>query len=143
GVTRTSAEFRGQPVVLIFFVGAGYLHCAQQRQAFAPQDEKFAAEGISLVAISLDTPAGLAQSLENFGPNPPAIELVADPELTTFRAYQAYDDFEKQPLHGTFIIDGDGYVRWSDISFEPFEEAQFVLDEARRLLKAPVETDQK
>jgi hypothetical protein len=43
-------------------------------------------------------------------------------------------DFENTALHGTFLIDGEGLVRWQDISYEPFADTQFLLDEVRRLL---------
>ena len=48
--------------------------------------------------------------------------------------WRVYDDFEKQPLHGTFLIDGDGRVLWHDISYDPFMEPDFVLKESLRLL---------
>ena len=38
------------------------------------------------------------------------------------------------PLHGTFLIDESGHVRWQDIGHEPFTEVDFLLREARRLL---------
>ena len=38
------------------------------------------------------------------------------------------------PLHGTFLIDAEGLVRWHDISYEPFLDAEFLLKEAKRLL---------
>jgi hypothetical protein len=41
-------------------------------------------------------------------------------------------------MHGTFLIDGDGYVRWFDVSFEPFMDTSFVLNESKRLLNRPV-----
>ena len=34
--------------------------------------------------------------------------ILADPKLELFKLYQAYDDFESQPLHGTFLIDAAG-----------------------------------
>ena len=34
--------------------------------------------------------------------------LVSDEPLSVFKAYRAYDDFEKKPLHGMFLIDGAG-----------------------------------
>ena len=40
-------------------------------------------------------------------------------------------------VHGTFLVDGDGLVRWQDISYEPFTEPRFLLGEAKRLLKLP------
>ncbi|MBT5621598.1 MAG: hypothetical protein HOJ65_12640, partial [Verrucomicrobia bacterium] len=36
--------------------------------------------------------------------------------------------------HGTFLIDRQGLVRWQDISYEPFTEAEFLLRESKRLL---------
>ena len=60
---------------------------------------------------------------------------MADSSLETFKAYRCYDDFEQQPLHGTFLIDGQGLVRWQDISYQPFMDTKFVLGEAQRLLK--------
>ena len=58
----------------------------------------------------------------------------ADASLNVFKQYRAYDDFEQQPLHGTFLIDRQGLVRWQDISYEPFTEAEFLLRESKRLL---------
>ena len=57
--------------------------------------------------------------------------------MKTFKAFRAHDDFEQQPLHGTFLIDGDGRIRWQDISFQPFMETKFLLGEAQRLLNLP------
>jgi hypothetical protein len=54
--------------------------------------------------------------------------------LKVFKQYRAYDDFEQQPLHGTFLIDRQGLVRWQDISYEPFTEVEFLLRESKRLL---------
>ena len=62
------------------------------------------------------------------------IRLAADGDLEVFKKYRCFDDFENKPLHGTFLIDAKGMVRWQDISYEPFMEHQFLLDEAKRLL---------
>jgi hypothetical protein len=45
-------------------------------------------------------------------------------------------------LHGTFLVDGSGALRWMDISFEPFMSADFLLKESKRLLglEKPVQT---
>ena len=60
--------------------------------------------------------------------------ILSDKSLKTFKAYRAYDDFEKMPLHGTFLVDGNGKVRWQDISYDPFTELKFLAAESRRLL---------
>ena len=61
--------------------------------------------------------------------------LLADPDCKTFREYNSYDDFEDQPLHGTFLITTDGRVLWQDISADPFMDTSFLLKEAPRLLQ--------
>ena len=92
-----------------------------------------------MVAVSTDSVADLSKSLntsktEGGFPFP----LVSDAKLEAFKAFRAHDDFEKVPLHGAFLIDGNGLVRWQDVSFEPFKDVDFVLAEADRLLKLPV-----
>lgn len=128
------SQYQGKPVVVIFYLGYQCLHCAEQLQAFAPLVKEFQEAGISLVAISTDDAAGLAKSVEAYKPGVFPFPLVSDSELGTFKTYRVFDDFENRPLHGTFFVDGAGRVRWQDISFEPFRDAQFVLAEARRLL---------
>ncbi|MBI2480706.1 MAG: redoxin domain-containing protein [Planctomycetia bacterium] len=127
-------DYKGKPVIAIFYLGYGCLHCAEQLQAFAPKMEEFNKAGIELIAISTDDLPGLKISIANYDKGELPIPLVANPELDVFRAYRAYDDFEKKPLHGTFLIDADGMVRWQDISYEPFMDADFLLTESQRLL---------
>lgn len=136
GVDHSLAEYQGKPVVVIFFLGHGCLHCAEQLQAFAKAKAEFDAAGLNLIAISSDDEAGLKKSIENYKDGPIPIPLVADNAThATFQAYRCHDDFENAPLHGTFVIDGNGLVRWQDISFEPFMDYKFVIEEAQRLLK--------
>ncbi len=128
------SEFRSQPLLLIFYLGHGCLHCAEQLHAFAPVTEQFQQAGIQVLAISTDDTAGLQISVANLGGAQLPFPLLSNAELNTFRAYRAYDDFEQQPLHGTFLLDGEGQIRWQDISYEPFMDAEFVLAESQRLL---------
>jgi alkyl hydroperoxide reductase subunit AhpC len=86
------------------------------------------------VAISSDNHKGLLRSIENYEGEAFPFPLVADPEHKVFREYRCYDDFEDLPLHGAFLIDGEGQVRWRDVSYEPFMDAQFVIEEGKRLL---------
>lgn len=132
------SDYRGKPVVVIFYLGYGCLHCAEQLQAFAPKTAEFTEAGISLVAVSTDNQDNLKLSHENYketGAFP--FPLVSDATLDVFKKYRCHDDFEKQALHGTFLIDSEGLVRWHDISYEPFNNPEFVLKEAKRLLSKP------
>ena len=87
------------------------------------------------MAISTDNMAELKKSHANYKKGKFPFPLVADAELGIFKKYRVFDDFEKQALHGTFVIDASGFVRWHDISYEPFMDPDFVLKEAQRLLK--------
>jgi peroxiredoxin len=138
GRARSLADYRGRPVIVIFYLGHGCLHCIQQLDAFAPLVADFKAAGIDLVAVSKDSPEGLKLSLAKLakGESFP-IPLVSDEKLKVFKKYRCYDDFEQTALHGTFLIDGTGAIRWLDISYQPFMETKFLLEEAKRLLGLP------
>jgi peroxiredoxin len=138
GGTVSLEDYRGRPVVAICYLGSGCLHCVEQIQKFAPLASEYAAAGISIVAISSEPLDVLKGSLTKLSPNESIpFRLAADPEMGTFKAYRAYDDFEQMPLHATFLIDGDGLIRWRDVSYEPFADAKFLLDESKRLLGNP------
>ena len=49
------------------------------------------------------------------------------------RLDRAFDDFENTPLHGTFLIDERGGVRFHRIGPEPFLDVEFVRGEAERV----------
>jgi len=139
GQLQSLAAYRGRPVLVVFYLGSGCSRCIEQLNILAPLTSDYAAAGISIVAISRDSPDGLqhtfdlAKESQGF-PFP----VVSDTSLGAFKAYRAYDDFEGAPLHGLFLIDGHGEVRWQNISFEPFRDAQWLLGEAKRLLSIPV-----
>ena len=139
GKGRSLTDFRGRPVVVIFYLGYGCLHCVEQLHAFAPAAAKFEKAGISLVAVSTDKATDLEKAVKDFTEFGFAFPLVADPSLDVFKAYRAYDDFEKQPLHGTFLVDEKGLIHWQDVSYEPFMDPDFVLREANRLLGRSVQ----
>ena len=135
-------QYRGKPVVVIFYLGYGCLHCVDQLKAFAPMTEEFKKAGVSLIAISTDDEEGLKQSIEGYDKAFP-FPLVSDAKMDVFKAYRSYDDFEKQTLHGTFLIDEEGLVRWQDISYQPFMDPKFVLREYQRLFGNKATTQKK
>ncbi len=128
------SEFRGKPVVVMFYLGSGCLHCAEQLKTFAKRQNDFRAAGLEWVAISSDKLEGLKASHQNYTDGVMPIPLLADPDLNAFKAFRCFDDFENVPLHGTFLIDPDGAIRWQDISAEPFMNVDFLLKESKRLL---------
>ena len=129
GRTHTLADSSGRPRILILFLGFGCAHCVEQLQAFGPAADEFAAAGVDIVAIGDDPPQELASSVDAY-PFP----ILADPDYEVFHAFRCYDDFEDAPLHGTFLIDAQDRLRWFDVSYEPFTDTRFLLEETKRLL---------
>ncbi|MBA4031588.1 MAG: alkyl hydroperoxide reductase [Planctomyces sp.] len=129
----SSADSKGKPTIVIFYLGAGCLHCAEQLQKVLPKVKEFEAAGISVVAISTDDLPQLEKSIERFGSDV-KIPLLSDSDLLVFKKFRAYDDFEAQPIHGTFLVDGQGKIRWHDLGADPFMDVDFLLEESQRLL---------
>jgi peroxiredoxin len=119
---------------MLFFLGAECSHCQAQLTAFAKESRTLAAAGWSVIAISTDGPEGVKKLLASYKPDPFPFLMLADPEFKVFQSYGAYDDFEQIALHGTFLIDADGFARWNDVGAEPFMDVPFAIGEFKRLL---------
>jgi len=132
-------SYQAKPLLLIFYLGNGCLHCVDQLNAIAKSSEDFKKSDIPILAISTDSLSGLKKSQQNYADGGEGkgfpFPLVADSEKKIFRLYGAHDDFEKEDLHGTFLISPDGRILWSDISAEPFMDTDFLLKESQRLLQ--------
>lgn len=130
-------DYRGKPLVLIFYLGFGCLHCVEQLETFSPRLDDFKKAGLEVVAISTEKDQALKAGLVSFKEDgkEPGFPLLSNGELDVFKAFRCYDDFEQQALHGTFLIDSRGLIRWQDISYEPFNDVDFLLAEAKRLLE--------
>ncbi len=138
--TRSLSDYRGRPVIVVFYLGYGCLHCAEQLQAMAKSYPDFQKAGFDVIAVSTDKQINLKRAYENYEGGFP-FPLAADPELAVFREYRCYDDFEKAALHGTFVVDPAGIVRWQDISYDPFKDTEFLLKEAVRLISLELPTE--
>lgn len=147
-ITRLDTEKRewtlgaqkGKNVVLLLYLGGKCAHCMQQLQTFGKELDALKALNTEVVAVSTDD-LETTRELKN---NPDKIKfsmpMLADDKLEVFKAYRAFDDFEGQPLHGTYLIDAKGMVRFQRISADPFLDTDFIKSEAKRinqLLKTP------
>jgi peroxiredoxin len=128
------AGYRGKPVILVFYLGAGCLHCTEQLTAMADRYSDFEKAGLPILAISTDNVANLKDSQDNYTKGDIPFPIVSDAAKNIFKQYTAHDDFEDQPLHGTFVLDGKGRMLWSDISADPFMDIDFLIKESKRLL---------
>jgi peroxiredoxin len=125
--------YQGKPKIVVFYLGFGCLHCVEQLSAIKPKIDQFTQAGIEVMAISTETVEALRKGIEGYGEELP-FAIFADPSHDAFKAYRCWDDFESQPLHGTFLIDAHVQVRWQDIGHEPFSEIDFLIEESKRLL---------
>jgi len=136
GETRSTKQFGKRPVILIFYLGFGCLHCAEQLKEFSPMVEQYQAAGIDVAAMSTETLAQLQSGMRKYS-GEMRLPLMANPEGDIFKSFRCFDDFEGVPLHGTFLIDTNGRIRWQDIGHKPFMEPKFLLEESKRLLRLP------
>ncbi|MDB4419017.1 peroxiredoxin family protein [bacterium] len=135
GKEITLSEYRGKPLILIFYLGAGCLHCTEQLTTIADRYSDFEKAALPVLAISTDVIKDLKESQDNYSKGTIPFPIVSDHSKKVFKGYTAHDDFEKEALHGTFVLDGKGRVLWNDISADPFMDLDFLIKEARRLLK--------
>jgi peroxiredoxin len=129
---------RGKTVLVLFFLGGKCAHCMQQLELFGKEYEALRGLNVETIAVSTDD----AKATRNLKNNADRIKfpmpMLADPRLAHFQRFRAFDEFENQPLHGTFLIDSQGNVRFQRISADPFLEVEFIKTEAvrvNRLLK--------
>ena len=129
----------GKATLVVFYLGFGCLHCVEQLHALREKHAGFTAAGIDVLAIG-DQPVDKAQAaLADLPPEKRfPFPLLADQDRLAFKAWRCFDDFEGLPLHGTFLLDAQGLVRWADVSFEPFTQVDWLLTESKRLLALPV-----
>lgn len=133
GKTWSLADHRGRNVVVLFFLGGKCAHCMQQLQVFGQEIAAFRQADADLVAIGTDDFQTTKTLKNNASGIAFPMPLLADPALAVFKRYQAFDDFENQPLHGTFLIDSQGDIRWGRVSFDPFLDVDFLKGELARV----------
>ncbi len=135
------AQFSGRPVLLHFFLGIQCAFCLEQFDVFRPHLQDFSEAGIDLLAISIDNRDTLAKFLgtetnvsDPFRDRLP-FPVLADPDLSVFREYGVFDDFENGPMHAIVLIAPDGTILWRNIAHTPFDDPEALLNEAVRLLR--------
>jgi peroxiredoxin len=109
------ADFRGQPVILVFYPGDWSPVCSDQLalyQELKPEFEKFDAQ---LVGVSVDSVWCHLAFAENRHLQFP---LLADfePKGEVSRLYQAYRAADGTSERALYVLDADGVIRWSYIS---------------------------
>lgn len=132
---RVSLEdYRGKPVLLIFYLGEQCPHCVDQLVAVKKRIADFEAAEVEVLAVSSDSIEDNANFMKS-GDIP--YTLLSDSDYASARRFGSYDDFEDLELHSTLLIDREGRIRWSRHGGEPFMDVEFLLTEIDRIDEAP------
>ena len=105
----------------------------QQLQLFGKDFENLKKAGADLVAVSTDSLEKSRDLKNNADGVKFPMPILSNPDLGIFKQHFAFDDFENTPLHGLFIIDANGVVRFQRISPDPFLDVEFVKSESARI----------
>ena len=128
------ASYRGKNgVIALFHLGGKCAHCMQQLTDFGKAIEDFRKLGFEVVAVSTDDAEAVRALKANADGVKFPMPILADPGMAAFRAYRAYDDFEDRAMHGTYLIDKAGGMRFHRIGPEPFLDVEFLKAEAERV----------
>lgn len=110
-------DYRGQDVIVVFYLGRECPHCMKQLRDL----KKLPVTVLALSPNSAETNREVAKA-EGFE----KIQLLSDAKLDNAKRFLAYDDFEEMPLHATLWIDKEGKLRWSRIGGAPFEKLDWL-----------------
>ena len=109
------SDFRGQPVILVFYPEDWSPVCSDQLglyQAVLPEFQKHRAE---LLAISVDSAWSHLAFAKDRNLHFPLLSDF-EPKGEVARTYQVYRAKEGTAERALFVIDADGIIRWSYVS---------------------------
>lgn len=115
GETISLGDFRGQPVVLVFFPAAWSPICGDQVVLYNELLSIFEEYKAQLLGISVD---GIWCHRAFAGARNLDFPLLADfePKGAVAQAYGAYREADGVSERALFVIDAEGIIRWSYIS---------------------------
>lgn len=114
GTTVTSADLRGQPVVLYFYPAAATPGCTTQACDFRDNLASLAAHGYRVVGISPDPVDRLAEFAAAQSLPFPLLSDVSKQTLTDYGAFgekKLYGKTVTGVIRSTFVLDADGVVQ--------------------------------
>ena len=116
GEQVTLSALRGQRVLVAFFPLAFTGTCTAEMCAFSEDYETFAAEGVTVLPISVDS----VPTLNEFkAKHALKTDLLSDFRRDVSRAYGVLLEHTFFSTRAYFLLDGDGVVRWSHIEENP------------------------
>jgi len=113
-VVRLS-DYRGKPVVLVFYPLDWSPGCSQQLDLYQSELAEFEQRGAQIIAVSVDSlySHGAWAAVRGLG-----FPLLADfnPKGAVAQQYHVYRDQDGFSERALYVIDGEGIIRWSHVS---------------------------
>jgi peroxiredoxin len=128
------------PLVLIFYLGYSCNACVHNLCELNADLARFESLGAQVAAISGDRPELTQQRFEQFGSF--GFTVLSDPDHAVAGQFGTYrpagsasetDSESGELLHGTFIVDREGIVRWANRGELPFRDDLALLYELAHL----------
>ena len=109
------SEFRGRPVVLVFYPADWSPVCGDQLALYTELKDEFATHDAELIGISVD---GVWCHLAFAKDRKYRMVLLSDfePKGATAKTYGVYREKEGVTERALFVIDREGMIRWSYVS---------------------------
>jgi peroxiredoxin len=126
-----------EPVILVFYLGQTCMACVTHLVELDFAISRFRDRGVRVLAVSGDSPQSSRQRLNRYRDF--RVPLLSDPDHATALAYGVWkpvsgaDKNDGEPLHGTFIVDCDGLVRWAYVGDRPFRDIEAIMSELAHL----------
>ncbi|MEV6981149.1 peroxiredoxin [Sphaerisporangium sp. NPDC051017] len=134
GVPVRLADLRGRRVVLMFYPLAFSGVCHGELSALRDEFVGSAPEDVQVLTVSVDSVFAHRAWADQEGFTFP---LLSDfwPHGEVARAYGVFDDERGVAVRGTFVIDGEGVVRWKAVN--PIPSARDITEYHRVLATIP------
>jgi peroxiredoxin len=128
------SDHRGRKVLLIFYPFAFSGVCRGELTAVRDEFVPAVPEDVRVLAVSSDSVFALRSWADQEGYGFP---LLSDfwPHGQVARAYGVFDEEKGAALRGTFVIDGEGVVRWRVVN--PLPEARDIAEYLKVLAELP------
>jgi peroxiredoxin len=110
------SALRGRRVLLAFFPLAFTSTCTSEMCAFTDDYDAFAAEGVTVLPISVDSVPTLAEFKAKHGLK---VDLLSDFRREASRAYGVLLEHTFFSTRAYFLVDADGLVRWAHVEENP------------------------
>lgn len=118
-----------RPMVVVFYLGYGCSHCVAQLVSLDRDSHYFRELDADIVAISADSSEHTAQRFTEYGRF--KFNVLSDSDRSVARKWGVFHPAENEQDelmdHGTFVVDRNGKVIWSQQGSEPWLDNQTLL----------------